>query len=138
MKNVLMTKSDNRLERKQWVWATIIVMAIVAGIGLMPRVGEASCFYNKVTGQPKGNFKVEFECGLFCWNTWDLWPGEHKCRPGKGGHVTINRKSQFCDRGLSVAKHGWVEVTVSGRKALVASRDENGQRIDACEFDWVK
>jgi hypothetical protein len=40
--DVLMTKSDSRLERKQWVYAMIVVMTLVLRIGLMPRVSEAS------------------------------------------------------------------------------------------------
>lgn len=134
MKSVLMTKSDSRLERKQWVCATMVVMALVAGIVLMPRVSEASCFYNLVD---KGNVTVEFDCGLFCGNTWDLGPGEHKCRPGKGGTVQVKRKGHFCDFTLNVEKHGWIEVTRIGDQGRVVSKSDNGQVIRSCTFDWV-
>ncbi len=133
MKNALTTNSDSWLERKKWVWATIIVMAIVVGIGLVPRNSEACCFYNLVD---KGYIVAEFRCGVFCGNSWDLGPGEHKCRPGKGGSGTIMRGGQFCD--VSVKKHGWVEVTRTGDRGLVVSKDDNAKIIDSCTFDWVK
>ncbi len=136
MKSVLMTKSDSRLERKQWVYAMIVVMTLVAGIGLMPRVSEASCFYNMA--DDKGDITVEFDCGIFCSNTWVLGQGDHKCRPGKGGVANIKRNGLFCDRGLDVQKHGWIEVTHPGSKCRAVSKNEYGQVIDFCEFDWVQ
>ena len=134
MKSVLMTNNDSRLERKQWVCAMIVVMAIVVGIGLAPQVSDACCFYNLVD---KGGIVAEFSCGVFCGNAWDLGPGEHKCRPGKGGSGTIRRGGQSCDIE-TVKKHGWVEVTRTGNKGLVVSKNENAEIIDSCTFDWVK
>jgi hypothetical protein len=134
MKSVLMTNNDSRLERKQWVCAMIVVMALVAGIGLAPQVSDACCFYNLVD---KGGIVAEFSCGVFCGNAWDLGPGEHKCRPGKGGSGTIRRGGQSCDIE-TVKKHGWVEVTRTGNKGLVVSKNENAEIIDSCTFDWVK
>lgn len=92
---------------------------------------EASCVYNK----SKYNVNVTFNCGLSCWNNWNLDPGDHKCRPGASGNVTVWYKSWSPTPASSVMRkvssHGWVDINNSD----VCSYDDKG-KLKGCDDRW--
>jgi len=122
------------------MWTVIIATALIAGTVMLPKNTEACCFYNHTDEK----IHVSFVCGVFCGNDWDIEPGDHACRPGKGGNATsisrVKSKSFEACNYIWVKKHGWVEVhhvkAQGMNKGVVENKDENGKTIQTCTFDW--
>ncbi|GEM_PF-630448 len=144
MKNALSKTVRWGLPENGTVWAAIIVIFLMMGTMILPRDSEACCFYNKTDD----NILVSFVCTeSFCNDSvWDLKPGDHACRPGKAGYAEQinrhNRKGKEVCFDIKVSKHGWVEIHhVSSpkqgmNKGVVESKDDNGNTIQACMFEW--
>lgn len=120
------------MREKRAMWTVIVAVALIAGYLTIPVKSEACCFYNSADDK----ITVKFDCGVFCWNVWDLSPGQHKCRPGKNGYVTLYHNQKDPCELLPVAKHGWVNVYHVQDKGVAESKDENGNTTNVCEFDW--
>lgn len=139
MKNILSKPVYLWMREKGAMWTIIVAMALIAGTVMFPKSTEACCFYNHTDT----TIFVSFTCGVFCWNDWDIKPGGHACRPGKGGNATTITKAKNAFHACNyiwVKKHGWVEVYhVSAQgmnKGVVENKDENGNTIETCTFDW--
>lgn len=74
---------------------------------------QAMCVYNDTTIK----IDVEFDCGIFCDNSWSTEPNNSYCRPDKSG--TINT-DWFCCNGaggrvprisMQVDAHGYVVLS---------------------------
>ena len=128
------------MREKRAMWTVIIATALIAGTVMLPKNTEACCFYNHTDGE----IHVTFSCGVFCWNDWDIKPGDHACRPGKGGNAeSISRSKNDGFKACNyiwVKKHGWIEVhhlkAQGMNKGVVENKDENGNTIQTCTFDW--
>ena len=87
---------------------------------------------------------MDFDCGAFCHNVWTIPPSGHKCRPGKGGKVTVrvmdrNDRDQIDDDNcqVKVDKHGWVTVYQDGKKVTVKSKHKGGLVREECHLNFV-
>ncbi|NPU83733.1 MAG: hypothetical protein HPY65_04525 [Syntrophaceae bacterium] len=139
MKGTLLNPVCRGPRNKGVMLMAFIAMALITGTLMFPKNTEACCFYNHT----ETKIHVTFSCGVFCWNDWDIEPGDHACRPGKGGNATSISKSKHGYHACNyiwVKKHGWIEVHhVSAQginKGVVENKDENGNTIETCTFDW--
>ncbi len=139
MKSTLLNPVCRGPRNKGAMLMAFIAMALIAGTLMFPKNTEACCFYNYTDTK----IHVTFSCGVFCWNDWNIDPGDHACRPGKGGNATSISKSKHGFHAcwyMWVKKHGWIEVRhVSAQgmnKGVVENKDENGNTIQTCTFDW--
>ncbi|MCF8042814.1 MAG: hypothetical protein K9K65_01970 [Desulfarculaceae bacterium] len=93
--------------KKVALLATLLLLTCLFSAGSL----HASCIYSRA----KHNVTVLFTCGWGCSNDWYVKPGEHRCRPGKGGTY----KATYCDTEhfpfmecdvYDVDAHGWVSM----------------------------
>ncbi len=135
MKHELSKPSCKRLGNSGAMWMVTFTIVLIASTVLISRDSEACCFYNKSDGK----MHISFNCGWFCGNVWTLEPGEHKCRPGKGGVVNVRRIGSVVSCDVSVEKHGWVDVTHAyppGGEGRVESKNADGVVVQKCYFAW--
>ena len=70
------------------------------------------CAYNDTDT----TIRVEFDCGVFCYNDWYMEAGSHDCRPNKSGHllagyvINITPSLSYHHVNLPVEAHGWVVI----------------------------
>jgi hypothetical protein len=133
MKNIFPKTVGGGLQKTGTMWTAVFVITLITGIMMIPKDTEASCFYNKTDNK---DVTFNFYCGWFCHNDWKIHAGGHECRPGKGGYVHVFTPSSkgYCQ--VDVAKHGWVEVHDASSKAVIESKDDNGNTTQTCVLDW--
>ena len=103
---------------------------------MLPASAGASCIYNKAYYP----IETALYCGGACQNEWTIHVDDHKCRPGKGGHVNVtvldpeadNRISDWCE--VEVDKHGWVSVQQHGKHVTVISKHKDGSHRQECHL----
>lgn len=136
MKHELSKPICERLGNRGAMWMVTFAIVLIAATVLISKDSEACCFYNKSDGK----MHVSFNCGWFCGNSWTLDPGEHKCRPGKGGIASVRRIGGVAACDVPVEKHGWVDIThynPPGGFGLAESKNADGVVVKKCYFDWV-
>jgi hypothetical protein len=101
----------------------VAVLAVVA-CGVSAEPAAASAFYNESeSGQPNPA-QLDFSCGIFCHNSWNISVGDSASRPGEGGSFLLDngggftgQSSEACDTGgghPDVQDHGWAELHYLG------------------------
>ena len=91
----------------------VFSLSILLGMAAVPPKAEAMCAYSDDWW-----YSVTLDCGWACWNHWQVPENSHRCRPGKGGKVTV----EFPENLKCVVKvdaHGWVDMTTSNTGASV-------------------
>jgi len=113
---------------------SLTILSVVVFFFIGTYSADSMCVYNRsstATVPPGlGTFKVDFDCGMFCNNTWLIQktcpppdgpnPGCTRCRYGKAGIIfavylppncppTCPEPPNSCK--TKVEAHGWVEVT---------------------------
>lgn len=84
----------------------LLVIALVAG-PLASAPALASAVYNQ-TGHGQ-TYSIDFTCGFFCGNHWDIPDGQSRSRPGRSGQYYL---AQVCentgaDGQGNTTDHGW-------------------------------
>ncbi len=111
----------------------VLGLILLFGLGILSSAW-ASCVYNK-TGK---TIKAYLDCPGACSNVWYINSNDDKCRPGKGGEITITivhsngigLAANPCD--VKVDAHGWVTVNQSGDKFTIKSKHKDGSIRGSC------
>ena len=114
----------------------LTLLTIVGAVTLFGATANAMCAYNSTNVE----IKVEFDCGWFCGNQWDMQPNSHDCRPNKSGHFLADffsaGEGQTARVNLEVDAHGWVEMTLSSDGKVQVCAYKQDSSLSACQtFD---
>ena len=113
-----------------------LLLMVAGAFTLFASSASAMCAYNSTNVE----IRVEFDCGWFCGNRWDMQPNSHDCRPNKSGHFLadffIAGEGQAARVNLKVDAHGWVEMTLSSDGKVQVCAYEQDRSPSACQtFD---
>jgi hypothetical protein len=84
----------------------LLVVALLAGpLASAPAI--ASAVYNQ-TGHGQ-TYSIDFTCGIFCGNHWDIPDGQGRSRPGRSGMYTVEQlcENTGADGQSNTTDHGW-------------------------------
>ena len=114
----------------------LLILAATVIVAQVASSTNAMCAYNSTNVE----IKVEFDCGWFCGNQWDMQPNSHDCRPNKSGHFLadfyIAGEGQSSHINLEVDAHGWVEMTLSSDGKVRVCAYKQDRSLSACQtFD---
>ncbi|MFO7727974.1 MAG: hypothetical protein R6X11_06565 [Desulfonatronovibrio sp.] len=111
----------------------MILTVLVVFLGL-PQLSQAMCAYNR----SEHKMQVDFNCGVTCWESWQLHQNEKGCYPNKGGtiwysyYIGDDKDRQCYAASLSdLDEHGWATTRGSDSNLELCAKRSNGS-IKAC------
>jgi hypothetical protein len=97
----------------------ITILLAVLGTGLAATSAQGMVIYNESESGLPNPVGIEFHCGVFCYNYWQIPAHSSATRPGKGGSFRFYSgdfsfigRSWKCDATYepALSDHGWAEL----------------------------
>jgi hypothetical protein len=94
--------------------AVSLSVSVLLGLAFAS-AASGSAFYNQSSSGEPNPAELNFSCGVFCNNNFELEPGQSASRPGKGGTFYLTNDGGFTGQAAhaceldsrTVQDHGW-------------------------------
>lgn len=107
------------------------IFALIIGL-LFTGQASACCVYNHTSITVKTHLDCSDGWLPTCYNNWDIAPGDHKCRAGKGGGVDVCKTFNVIHANcyFAVDDHGWLSMYEETTRYKLVNYNDDGSVSD--------